>query len=269
MINYGRKLIKMTKEQKKFLKKQKIYKRLILITQVSLFIFLILIWQILSDKNIINSFITSSPRNIIKTLITLYKENNLFFHIYITLKETLISFTLTTIISLIISILLYHYNFLSKVVEPYLIILGSMPKVALGPIIIIWIGANIKGIITMAILISIIVSIQSIYNGFIQTDKLKIKLLQTFKASKKKILLNVVIPSNKETIINTLKINISMCLIGVIMGEFLTSKAGIGYLILYGSQIFNLNLVMTGIFILLILSVILYYLLILFTKEKH
>lgn len=259
----------MSKEQKKFLIKQKIYKRLILITQVSLFIFLILIWQILSDKNIINSFITSSPRNIIKTLITLYKENNLFFHIYTTLKETLISFTLTTIISLIISILLYHYNFLSKVVEPYLIILGSMPKVALGPIIIIWIGANIKGIITMAILISIIVSIQSIYNGFIQTDKLKIKLLQTFKASKKKILLNVVIPSNKETIINTLKINISMCLIGVIMGEFLTSKAGIGYLILYGSQIFNLNLVMTGIFILLILSVILYYLLILFTKEKH
>ena len=259
----------MSNEQKKFLKKQKIYKKLILITQISLFILLIFTWQTLSDKNIINTFITSSPKNILQTLITLYKENNLFIHIYITLKETILSFLLTTLISLIISIILYNYNFLSKVIEPYLIILGSLPKVALGPIIIIWVGANTKGIITMAILISIIVSIQAIYNGFVQTDKIKIKLLKTLGANKKDILLNVVIPSNKQTIINTLKINISMCLIGVIMGEFLTSKAGIGYLILYGSQIFNLNLVMTGIFILLILSVILYYLLIIFTNEKH
>ena len=129
-------------------------------------------------------------------------------------------------------------------------------------------GANTKGIITMAVLISIIVSIQNIYNGFIQTDKLKIKLLKTLGATKKDILLKVILPSNKETILNTLKINISMCLIGVIMGEFLTSKAGVGYLILYGSQVFNLNLVMTGIFILLILSAILYYLLILVSKPK-
>ena len=110
----------------------------------------------------------------------------------------------------------------------------------------------------MAILISIIVSIQTIYNGFINTDKLKIKLLNTFNATKKDILFYVVIPSNKSTIINTLKINISMCLIGVIMGEFLTSKAGIGYLILYGSQVFNLDLVMTGIFLLMIISIIMY-----------
>ena len=110
----------------------------------------------------------------------------------------------------------------------------------------------------MAILISLIVSIQTIYNGFINTDKLKIKLLKTFNASKKDILINVVLKENKSTILNSFKINISMCLIGVIMGEFLTSKAGIGYLILYGSQVFNLNLVMSGIFILTIISIIMY-----------
>ena len=165
---------------------------------------------------------------------------------------------ITTFLSIIISIILYESDFLSKVIDPYLTILNSLPKVALGPIIIIWIGANQNGIITMAILISIIVSIQTIYNGFINTDKLKIKLLKTFNATKKDILFNVVIPSNKSTIINTLKINISMCLIGVIMGEFLTSKAGIGYLILYGSQVFNLDLVMTGIFLLTIISIVMY-----------
>ena len=110
----------------------------------------------------------------------------------------------------------------------------------------------------MAILISLIVSIQTIYNGFVSTDKLKIKLLKTFGAYKKDILLNVVLQENKKTILNTFKINISMCLIGVIMGEFLTSKAGIGYLILYGSQVFNLDLVMTGVFLLTIISIIMY-----------
>lgn len=248
----------MSNEHKKYLRKLKLNKLLISITQISIFIFFIIIWQFLASHNYINSFITSSPSKILSTISKLYVENNLFIHIWITIKETIISFMITTLLSIIISIILYESVFLSKVIDPYLTILNSLPKVALGPIIIIWIGANQNGIITMAILISIIVSIQTIYNGFVNTDKLKIKLLKTFNATKKDILFNVVIPSNKSTIINTLKINISMCLIGVIMGEFLTSKAGIGYLILYGSQVFNLDLVMTGIFLLTIISIVMY-----------
>ena len=248
----------MSNEHKKYLRKLKLNKLLISITQISIFIFFIIIWQFLASHNYINSFITSSPSKILSTISKLYIENNLFIHIWITVKETIISFIITTLLSIIISIILYESDFLSKVIDPYLTILNSLPKVALGPIIIIWIGANQNGIITMAILISVIVSIQTIYNGFVNTDKLKIKLLKTFNATKKDILFNVVIPSNKSTIINTLKINISMCLIGVIMGEFLTSKAGIGYLILYGSQVFNLDLVMTGIFLLTIISIVMY-----------
>lgn len=248
----------MSNEHKKYLRKLKLNKLLISITQISIFIFFIIIWQFLASHNYINSFITSSPTKILSTISKLYIENNLFIHIWITIKETIISFMITTLLSIIISIILYESDFLSKVIDPYLTILNSLPKVALGPIIIIWIGANQNGIITMAILISVIVSIQTIYNGFVNTDKLKIKLLKTFNATKKDILFNVVIPSNKSTIINTLKINISMCLIGVIMGEFLTSKAGIGYLILYGSQVFNLDLVMTGIFLLTIISIVMY-----------
>lgn len=258
----------MSNEHKKYLRKLKLNKLLISITQISIFIFFIIIWQFLTSHNYINSFITSSPSKILSTISKLYIENNLFIHIWITIKETIISFMITTLLSIIISIILYESDFLSKVIDPYLTILNSLPKVALGPIIIIWIGANQNGIITMAILISIIVSIQTIYNGFINTDKLKIKLLKTFNATKKDILFNVVIPSNKSTIINTLKINISMCLIGVIMGEFLTSKAGIGYLILYGSQVFNLDLVMTGIFLLTIISIVMYKIIEEISKNK-
>ena len=226
--------------------------------QLLLFISFIIIWQILASNNIINSFITSSPKNIVKTIISLYKNNNLTNHILTTIKETLISFSITTLLSLVISILLYSFNILAKIVDPYLTALNSLPKVALGPIIIICLGANTKSIIVMSILISLIVSIQSIYTGFENTDKNKIKLLKMFNSSKIDILYYLVIPSNKRVILNTLKINISMCLIGVITGEFLTSKSGIGYLILYGSQVFNLNLVMSGIVILMVISIIMY-----------
>lgn len=241
-----------------YIKRIKRKKLIILIMQLLLFISFIIIWQILASNNIINSFITSSPKNIIKTIISLYKNNNLTNHILTTIKETLISFSITTLLSLVISILLYSFNILAKIVDPYLTALNSLPKVALGPIIIICLGANTKSIIVMSILISLIVSIQSIYTGFENTDKNKIKLLKMFNSSKIDILYYLVIPSNKKVILNTLKINISMCLIGVITGEFLTSKSGIGYLILYGSQVFNLNLVMSGIVILMVISIIMY-----------
>ena len=253
-------------EHKKYIHRIKRNKFFILFFQISIFITFLLLWEYAAKKGIINSFITSSPSKIHSTLLKLYKDKMLFIHIYTTLKETIIAFIITSILSLIISILLYNYKMLNNIVEPYLTILNSLPKVALGPIIIIWFGANDKSIIVMAILISLIVSVQSIKNGFVNTDKLKIKLMNTFKANKKDVLKYLIIPGNIQTILNTLKINISMCLIGVISGEFLTSKAGIGYLILYGSQIFNLDLVMSGIFLLTIISFILYKLILLIKK---
>lgn len=259
--------MKMSQEHKKYIQKIKLNKILITITQISITLFFIILWQFLADKNYINTFITSSPKNIIITLINLYEQNNLFSHIWVTIKETLIAFLITNILSIIIAIILYSFKFIYKVIEPHLTILNSLPKVALGPILIIWIGANQKSIIVISILIAIIISIQTIYNSFENTDRLKIKLLKTFNATKKDILLYLVIPSNKSTILNTFKINISMCLIGVITGEFLTSKAGIGYLILYGSQVFNLNLVMSGIVLLMIISYIMYKLVLLLIKK--
>ena len=248
----------MSKEYKKYKRKIITNKILVILCQISLLLFLILLWQYLADKNLINTFITSSPKRVITTIINLYKESNLFNHIWITIYETIISFTLGTILGLLIAITLWYNKFLAKVIDPYLTILNSLPKVSLGPILIIWIGANIKSIITMSILVSIIITIINIYSGFNETNKNKINLLKSFKATKLQILKYLIIPSNYPTIINSLKINISMSLIGVIMGELLVSKQGIGYLIMYGSQVFNLDLVISGIIILMIVSYIMY-----------
>lgn len=245
-------------EHKKYIRKKKIRKILIILMQILLLATLIIGWELLAKYKIINTFITSSPSNVIKTIISLYKDNNLFNNIWTTIYETIISFGIGTIIGIVTAIILWWNNFIYKVVDPYLTVLNSLPKIALGPIIIIFFGANIKSIIIMALLISVIVTIITAYNGFISTDKNRINLLKSFSASKYQIFKMVILPSSYSTIISSLKINISMTLIGVIMGEFLVSKKGIGYLINYGSQVFNLNLVISGIIILMIVSYLMY-----------
>jgi len=259
--------MKMSKSQKEFLKNYKRKRFLTRFIQIFIGVMFIVLWELLARFNLINTFITSCPSKIVDTIYNLFISGSLLNHIWVTLSETLIAFFITGIISLVVSILIYKSPMFSDIIDPYLTIFNSLPKVALGPVLIIWVGANKNSIIVMAILISIIVSIQSISIGLKNTNKNRIKLLKTFNASEWQILKYAVIPSNYKVIINAFKINIGMCLIGVVMGEFLTSKAGIGYLILYGSQIFNLTLVMSGIFILLILSIILYLTISLI--EKH
>lgn len=257
----------MSNEHKKYLKKILKNKILVVLTQLLILTFFIFIWQLLADLKVINTFISSSPKNILSTIITLHKSGHLYIHIWVTVYETLISFISGTIIGLIIATVLWRFNFLARVIEPYLTVLNSLPKIALGPIIIIWVGANIKSIILMALLISVIITIINIYQGFVETDYLKIKLMKTFKATQSQIYFKLLLPSNFPTIISTLKINISMSLIGVIMGEFLVSKEGIGYLIMYGSQVFNLNLVITGVIILCFVAAIMYYIVFYFEKK--
>ena len=244
--------------QKNFIKKIKKDKRKVLFWQFAIILIFIICWELLTYFGILNSFIYSSPSKILITLKDLLVAGNLFPHIFTTLLEVLIAFVLGIALGFIISVIFYEHPQIAKVFDPFLTVLNSLPKVALGPIIIIIAGANTKSIIIMALLINLIVSITTIYNGFLNTDQTKIKLFTTFKASKKQILYNLVIPSSYTTIISSLKLNIALTLIGVITGEFLVSKKGIGYLIIYGTQVFNLDLVMAGILLLLIISYLLY-----------
>ena len=248
-----------SEEHKTFLKKRKKKKIFIHSCQILIIILFIIIWQILANYNLINTFITSSPKDIITTIINLHNTNNLYNHIGITIYETLISFSLGILIGLVVATILWWNDFVYKVIEPYLTVLNSLPKVALGPVIIIWAGASIKSIILMALFISAIISIINIYQGFINTDSNKLKLMKSFQATKFQIYSKLILPNSIQNIISTLKINISMSLIGVIMGELLVSKEGLGYLINYGSQVFNLDLVMTGVVVLAIVSVVMYY----------
>ena len=245
------------KTEKKYLRKNKLRKIEILVTQILLVVAFIAIWEILARTGKIDSFITSQPSRIVKTFMKL-SSNNLLEHLKITFIETIIGFLLGTVFGSIIAIILWWSSFISKVSEPFLVVLNSLPKIALGPVIIIWVGAGMPAIIVMALSISLIVTILEILNGFLHTDEEKIKMAKTFKANKAQILTKIVIPSNIPTFFNTLKVNIGLSLVGVISGEFLVSKGGLGYLIVYGGQVFQLDLVMTSVIILAVVAALMY-----------
>lgn len=254
-------------EHKSYLKKIKLRNFFIKLTQILILIVFLIVWQLLSDHKIINSFIFSSPIKVFNTIINLHTTGDLYNHILITVWETFISFILGTLIGILIASIMWWNKFLAKVIDPYLTVLNSLPKVALGPILIIWVGAGMRSIIVMALLISTIITIINVYQGFINIDPIKIKLMQTFKATKSQIYFKLILPGTLSNIISCFKVNISMSLIGVIMGEFLVSKEGIGYLIMYGSQVFNLDLVITGTIILCVVAAIMYSL-VLYIEKK-
>lgn len=250
--------ISISNEHKEFLKKVRIRKVSILITRVLILVAFFALWELLASLKLIDSFITSQPSRIIDTLASLYREGDLFYHTGVTCLETMIGFLLGTAAGTVIAVVLWWSEFLSKVLEPYLVVLNSLPKIALGPIFIVWIGAGPSSIIAIALTISLIVTILEVLNGFISVDQEKIKLVKTFGASRTQILMKVVLPSSYPVIINALKVNVGLSWVGVIVGEFLVSKAGLGYLIVYGGQVFQLDLVMTSVLILSIAAALMY-----------
>lgn len=247
-------------EHEVFFKKKKKRKILVILFRIIIVLLFLFIWELFSKLGLINTFLFSSPSKVCLTIYDLFLNGSLIRHILVTLWEIFISFSITSFLSILISCCLWKWKFLADVLEPYLTVLNSLPKVALGPLIIIWIGADTKSIIFMAMMISVFVTIINIYTGFINTNEEYIRLMKSFRCNDFIILRKVIIPSNINNIISSLKVNVSMTLIGVIMGELLVSKEGIGYLIMYGSQVFNINLVISGVVILGILSFIIYML---------
>ncbi|HKL74238.1 MAG TPA: ABC transporter permease [Clostridia bacterium] len=248
----------MTDEHKKYIKKIKIRKLVTKILQIGILICFIGLWELIARFEIIDPFIISSPSRIVKLLIKLNAQKSLYIHMYTTLIETVFGFLISTIIGTCIAIMLWWNKLLNDVLEPYLITLNALPKIALGPLIIIWIGAGQDSIVTMAILTCIIITIISMLNGFLQVDKDKIMLLKAMRANKFQVLVKLVLPANIPTLISVLKINVGLAWVGTIIGEYLVSREGIGYLIVYGSQVFQLDLVMASIILLCIMAALMY-----------
>lgn len=249
---------KIITSQADFLREEEHKKLKIRLYQVTLFVLLLGAWEITSSLHIINPFIFSSPSRIIKCFCDMIVDKTLFLHIGVTLFETLVSFILVIFLSFFVAIFLWWNDTLSRVLEPYLVVLNSLPKSALAPILIVWLGNNMKTIIIAAISVAVFGSILNLYTGFCSVDPDKLKLIKTLKGTRLDCLKLVVIPSSIPLFISIMKVNIGLSLVGVIIGEFLASRSGLGYLILYGSQVFKLDWVLMSIVLLCMMAMGLY-----------
>ena len=246
-------------EHRHYLKSLKNKSRFISIVRYLLLACLIVLWEVGAKQGWIDPFITSSPSRIVQTVIRLFNGGDLFKHIGYTLGETVIGFVLGTVIGTLSAILLWWSPTLNKILDPYLVVLNALPKIALGPILIVWIGASAESIIAMGLLISLFVTIMTVLAGLNEISIEKQMLMRTLGATKMQILTMVVLPASIPTIISALKISVGMSWVGVIVGEYLVSEAGLGYLIVYGGQVFQLDLVMASIVILCVLAALMYY----------
>ena len=215
-------------------------------------------WEIAAYTGVLNSFIFSSPSRVAASIADMALDGSLFYHLGITLAETFLSFFLVMFLGILAAVLLWWKDGLSKILEPYLIVLNSLPKTALAPIFIVWLGNNMKTIIVAAVSVAVFGTIITLYTAFTSVEEDKIKLIRTLGGNRKDILLLVVLPSNIPSIISMMKVNIGLSLVGVIIGEFLAARAGLGYLIIYGSQVFKLDWVMMSIVILCLVATALY-----------
>ena len=257
--NYGGSwIISMEKEHELYLKKVKRDKWKVRIIRLLILVVFIALWEIAAQLKWIDPFLTSSPSRILKSLASFINEGTLFRHIWVTCYETIIGFTLGTVLGVAIATLLWASKTTSKVLDPYLVVLNALPKVALAPIIIFWVGNGTSAIITIALLISIVTTIISVLTGFNEVDKGKMLLMTTFKATKWQKLRYLVFPASVPVIISALKINVGLSWVGVIMGEFLVAREGLGFLIIYGGQIAQLDMVMMSIVILSVIAFVMY-----------
>ena len=257
----------MSEHRKAYLTQCRAQKRRVHLWQAGLLVGLLFLWEFRCRVGWSDGFLVSCPSRMAVSFWHLCQSGELLRHVGISCLETVIGFLSGTLLGTAIAVALWRFDTWSKILDPYLVVLNALPKTALGPIFIVWMGAGMGAIITMTLAISLIVTILNMYEGFRSTDREKIRLMESMGATRRQILWMLVVPANYGALLNTLKVNVGLSWVGVIMGEFLVSRAGLGYLIVYGSQVFNMDLVMTGV-MLLAMAAVLMYLFVLWAEKR-
>ena len=240
--------------QEEFIRKHRRHHHEIASWRTLIFVLFIVLWEISANQKWIDSFFFSSPSRVARCFVDQIRHNAMLSHIGVTLLETVLSFLLVIAFSLLMSTLLWHSRKLSEILEPYLVVLNSLPKSALAPLFIVWLGTGTRTIIVAGMSVAVFGSIISFYTGFQQVDNEKITLIYTLGGTRRDAFLKVVLPGSVPILLSTAKVNIGLALVGVIIGEFLAARRGLGYLIIYGSQVFQLDMVITSIIVLCVIA---------------
>ncbi len=251
-------MMRFSKEHESYLRAMRKHRWAVRLNRVMVLMAVLSIWELGGRLNWFDVFILSSPSRVLAAISRLWGEGSLLLHVGVTLYETVMGFLLGTALGILLAILLWWLPFVNEVMDPFLVVLNALPKIALGPVLIVWIGTGIGSIIVMAVLISLVVTTVTVLSGFIAAAEEKQLLMRTLGATKAQTFLKVVLPAGVPHMMSALKISVGMSWVGVIVGEYLVSKSGLGYLIVYGGQVFKLDLVMASVVILCLLAALMY-----------
>ena len=249
---------KLSAAQVKYLRDRDFHRKKVILCRAALLLLILAAWEGAARTGLINSFIFSSPVRIAVTAWEMALDGSLWLHLGVTLAETLLSFLAVTFFGLLIAILLWLFPSAAEVMEPYLVMLNSLPKSALAPLLSVWLGNNVKTVIVAAVSVAVFGSVITLHTGFREIDSDKIKLIYSLGGSKKDVMFKVIVPGSVPMLVSNMKVNVGLCLVGVIIGEFLSAKAGLGYLIIYASQTFKMDWMLMSIVILCLMSTLLY-----------
>jgi NitT/TauT family transport system permease protein len=252
---------------KKYIHSLKIEQRWIRFYQAVIFIAFFSTWELASQKQWIDPLIFSSPSKIWYLFLDKIKDGSLVSNLGVTLTETICGFIIGTLLGVVLAAVLWWSPRIQKILDPYLVILNAMPKVALGPILIVALSPGYPSIIAMGAIISIIITTIVVYTSFKEVDPNYLKVLQTFGASRLQCFKEAILPASFPTMISTLKVNVGLSWVGVIVGEFLVSSRGLGYMIIYGFQVFNFTLVFLSLLVIAVVATIMYQLVELLEKK--
>ena len=244
--------------QKQFRHARRRHKRKVILLQLVLLVSLLLTWQLATQFRLVDPLIFSSPQAVASLFLKKLVDGSLLPHVGITLFETVVGFLLGTLFGTLLAIFLWASKTAAEVLDPYLVVLNAMPKVAIGPIILVIFGPNMLAVLVMGVLISVIISTIVIFSAFLQVNENYLKVMQLFHATKYETFRHVVLPASMPTIVSTLKVNVGLSWVGVIVGEFLVSSKGLGYLIISGFQVFNFTLVFLALVMILVLATLMY-----------
>lgn len=252
---------------KSYLRSLQKEKRWVRFYQAVIFLVFFSSWEIASRNQWVDPLIFSSPVKIWHLFLEKLQDGSLAANLGITLTETILGFLLGTLAGTILAAILWWSPVLSNILDPYLVILNAMPKVALGPILIVALGPGLTSIISMGAIISVIITTIVVYTSFREVDPNYLKVLQTFGATRLQSFKEAILPACFPTIISTLKVNVGLSWVGVIVGEFLVSAKGLGYMIIYGFQVFNFTLVLLSLLVIAVFATIMYQLVALLEKK--
>jgi NitT/TauT family transport system permease protein len=219
----------------------------------------LLLWELGTRLGWISAFLFGAPSGILKIFLTMAADGSLWSDTAYTLLEAFLGFVIGTVLGSIAGLALWYSIFVARLVEPFIVAINSVPKIALAPIIILWFGTGLVSKVALAVSLTAIVALIAAYQAAKDADTDLQALLISMGATKHQIFYKAVVPSTIPSIIATFRINIGFGLVGAVVGEFISSQQGLGHLVYTASSFYDLNTVWVGLFVLMFLGFILYH----------